>query len=138
MYYYTFKAISKKDGKVFKEYLYNEAVEKDFNKDLMMTIVKAFIKKDLEEAGYSINDFTFTKKLQPYKDFRERFDKLKFINNRKHVELEPVSDDLKQTEESKERHKSIAEKRSRARLPKSVYGAWATPRDPNSKSKNTY
>lgn len=129
MYYYTFKAISK-DGKIVKEYLYNEAVNDKFSKDLMMSIIKEFIKKDLESEGLNIKDFTFTRKLQAYKEFRERYTDFKFINKIKYVESDEVPEELRQSDENKERNSANAKKyTAKARLPKSPYGSWSK-RDP--------
>ena len=129
MYYYTFKAISN-DGKIVKEYLYNEAVNDKFSKEVMMTLTKEFIKKDLESEGLNIKDFTFTRKLQSYKEFRERYTEFKFINNRNPTEAEAVPEELKQSDEDKERNSANAKKYSaKARLPKSPYGSWSK-RDP--------
>ena len=137
MHYYVFKATSK-DGKIIKEYLYNEAVTEKFSKDVMMTLAKEFIKKDLEKEGLSIKDFTFTKKLQHYKEFRSRYEKMKFINNRTIPDPEPVPDEMKQSDEKKEanqvRMKAARKKYlAQARLPKSPYGKCMAPKDPNFK-----
>lgn len=138
MYYYVFKAISK-DSKIFREYLYNEAVTPKFSKDIMMTLAKEFIKKDLKNIGLDIKDFTFTKKLQSYKEFRSRYDKMIFINNRTPPEIEEVPEEMKQSDEKKEANRERiknalkSKKTGTARLPTSPYGAWAAPRDPNFK-----
>lgn len=137
MYYYTFKATSK-DGKIVKEYLYNEAITNTFNKEVMMTLVKEFIKKEFDEEGLNIKDFTFTRKLQSYKDFRARYDKYKYIDNRNLIEADVVPEEMKQSKENKKKNKEIARNtrnkyKSGARLPTSPYGAWAMPKDPNFK-----
>ena len=137
MYYYIFKATSK-DGKIVKEYLYNEAVTARFSKDVMMTLAKEFIKKDFEKEGLNIKDFNFTKRLQPYKEFRSRYSSMKFINNRTIPDADPVPEELKQSDEDKVRNQEIAQKarktyKSGARLPTSPYGTWAAPKDPNFK-----
>lgn len=138
MYYYIFKATSN-DGKIIKEYIYNEGVTKNFSKDVMMTLVKEFIKKDLEKEGLNYKDFSFTKRLQHYKNFRDRYKHMKFINNRISAEIDEIPEDMKQSDEKKEagqkRMKNImdAKKHGTPRLPTSPYGAWASPKDQNSK-----
>lgn len=124
MYYYTFKATSK-DGKEVREYLYNEAVDNRFSKEVMMTFVKDFIKRDLAKDGLDMKDFTFTRKLDSYKNFRSRYEDFKFINNRKPAEIEPVPEDMKQSDEAREKNSKKAKQYHGARLPKNPYGTWA-------------
>ena len=137
MYYFVFKAISK-DGKIQREYLYNEAIHEKFSKEVMMTLVKEFIKKDLKEDGLDMKDFTFTRKLLPYKDFRSRYENMKFINNRTIPDPEPVPESMKQSEESRVKESARAKEArkkylAKARLPESPYGKSKAPRDPNFK-----
>ena len=137
MYYYVFKAISK-DGKIEKEYLYNEAIHEKFSKDVMMTLVKEFIKKDFKKQGLNMKDFNFTRKLLPYKNFRSRYENMKFINNRTIPDPEPVPEEMKQSEEKKEANQTrMKEARkkylAKAKLHESPYGKSIAPNDPNFK-----